>query len=77
MDSFSSLAASVHDPMFWISSIIILFVEKIPGAKLMRFAIITVLYGDSTADFMKFLECNHKYIVEQNLKIFIIDNGKS
>ena len=25
---FSSLAASVHDPMFWISSIIILFVEK-------------------------------------------------
>ena len=41
----------------------------------MRFAIITVLYGDSTADFMKFLECNHKYIIEQNLKIFIIDNG--
>ncbi len=25
---FSSLAASIHDPMFWISSIIVLFVEK-------------------------------------------------
>ena len=41
----------------------------------MRFAIITVLYGNSTADFMRFLESNYKYIIEQNLKIFIIDNG--
>tara|TARA_B100000900_G_C20588702_1_gene720711 strand:+ start:657 stop:1391 length:735 start_codon:yes stop_codon:yes gene_type:complete len=41
----------------------------------MRFAMITILYGDSTIDFMKFIESNYKYITEKELKIFIIDNG--
>ncbi len=41
----------------------------------MKFAIITILYGDSTADFMKFIESNYEDIIAKDIKIFIIDNG--